>query len=304
VAAALRSILLLVFCLVLAGCSSTRFMYNRLDFILPWYVDDYAELDREQEAYLDERLQPFLAWHRTYELPCYLTLIDGINGALDRELTGDDIAAIVRDAEQAWYRTEDEALDWLIDLGGQLSDEQVEGFLAALDEKQAEYEEKYLERSDAEFHEDSYDRMVETAADYLGRLVREQRRLMRGASGRLQRVDREWLRERAAFIERLRLVMEREPGWEQGIRDLIATRDDSLSAEYLAAFEHNITILQVVTAETLNLRTDKQDRHLRARLEELRGDFVALIEEGGGADGECAAPTVMPMPTEAPPAGG
>lgn len=286
----LRPLALLLLCLVLVGCSGTRFMYNRLDFILPWYVDDYAELDRQQEAYLDERLEPFLAWHRTYELPCYLTLIDGINGALDRELTSDDIAAITRDAEEAWYRTEDEALDWLLDLGGKLSDEQVEGFLAALEEKQVEYEEEFLERSDEEFHEDSYDNMVDTASDYLGRLEREQKDVMRAASSELRRVDQEWLRERAAFIERLRELMKREPGWQDAVRDMIAARDDNVSPEYLEAFEHNVAILQRVTADTLNSRTEKQDKFLRKRLDGLHNDFVALIEQGGGADGECAAP--------------
>ena len=49
----------LLCCLLLLGaCSSTTFVYNRLDFILPWYVDDYAELNTQQDAYLDELLAP------------------------------------------------------------------------------------------------------------------------------------------------------------------------------------------------------------------------------------------------------
>ena len=47
--------------LCLAACSSTTFVYNRLDTILPWYVDDYVELNREQDKYLDGLLTPFLA---------------------------------------------------------------------------------------------------------------------------------------------------------------------------------------------------------------------------------------------------
>ena len=35
----------LIFVLSLLGaCSSTTFLYNRLDFLLPWYLGDYADL--------------------------------------------------------------------------------------------------------------------------------------------------------------------------------------------------------------------------------------------------------------------
>ena len=70
--------LLLASLLLLAACSSTTFFYNRLDFILPWYVDDFAELNGEQEKYLDELLAPFLHWHRAQELPRYLLILDKI----------------------------------------------------------------------------------------------------------------------------------------------------------------------------------------------------------------------------------
>ena len=42
-------ILTLALLLLLGACSGTTFVYNRLDFLLPWYVDDYAELNGEQE---------------------------------------------------------------------------------------------------------------------------------------------------------------------------------------------------------------------------------------------------------------
>ncbi len=60
-----RNFLLVMLLLTLVGCSSTTFIYNRLDFILPWYLDDYVDLNNEQDAFLDEQLAPFLpgtAW--------------------------------------------------------------------------------------------------------------------------------------------------------------------------------------------------------------------------------------------------
>jgi hypothetical protein len=125
--------------LLLGACSGTTFVYNRLDFIVPWYVDDYAELDTRQDAYLDELLGPFLAWHRTQELPNYVAIVDGIQSRLGEPLTAQDVATIFAEFEAAYLRLEGEALDALLKLGGQLSDEQVEGFIALLWEQQAEY---------------------------------------------------------------------------------------------------------------------------------------------------------------------
>ncbi len=70
--------------LALSACSSTTFVYNRLDFILPWYLDDYAELNGEQEEYLDTLLSPFLSWHRSQELPRYVDVLDRIEISLDK----------------------------------------------------------------------------------------------------------------------------------------------------------------------------------------------------------------------------
>jgi hypothetical protein len=265
--------------LLLSACSSTTFIYNRLDFILPWYLDDYAELNREQDKYLEELLSPFLAWHRSEELPRYLLILEQIDSSLDRQLEPEDVAAIAAEFEAAWYRLEGEALDWLLELGAELSDEQVQDFLAELQEQQSEYEEEYLERSEEEFQEDSYDSLLDSMQDYLGRLDSKQRAVLREASEGLMRSDRTWLTERAAWLERLAVMLQREPGWQQRIRDASAAKDETVSSEYLRIFEHNTSLIYRAIADTLNSRSDKQDRRLRGKLDDLQEDLQTLIAQ-------------------------
>ncbi|MDZ7783285.1 MAG: DUF6279 family lipoprotein [Halioglobus sp.] len=282
-ARAFRSGFLLCCLALAAGCSSTTFFYNRLDFILPWYIDDYANLNRQQKRHLDELLDPFLQWHRTRELPCYLLVLDEVETTLDRELTAQDIAALSLEFEKAWQRVEAEALGWAIELGERLSDEQMTEFLAELEERQRELREEYLERDDAEVAEDSYDRMADTAEDYLGRLQPEQRGILRTSSERLRRIDADWLAQRRVFLDRLAVVLEREPGWQSRLRALVAARDEQLSPGYVAALDHNLALLQETAAKVLNARSERQDRHLRRRLSGVRGDvrkLVAQAEEG------------------------
>ena len=56
---------ILLFSLIfLVGCSSTTFIYNRIDFLLPWYLESYVDLNQEQRQKLNELLEPFFEWHR------------------------------------------------------------------------------------------------------------------------------------------------------------------------------------------------------------------------------------------------
>jgi hypothetical protein len=264
---------------LLGGCSSTTFIYNRLDGIIPWYLDDYVELDDAQERQLDGLLAEFLAWHRRQELPRYVALLDRISADLDRSVSTEQITAIYAEMERAWLRLQDASLDWLLTLGESLSEAQVRQFLAYLQDKQEEFEQEYLERSDREFREDSYEALEDSLQDYLGRLSTEQRGRLRAASLDLQRSDAVWLQERAVWLQRLELLLQRQPGWQQQLREAIALRNETVSERYRAAYEHNLEVICGAVAEVLDSRSEKQDRRLRAELRDLREDLQTLIAE-------------------------
>jgi hypothetical protein len=52
--------LMLCLATVLMGCSANRFIYNRADTFVRWVVDDYVDLNRDQQAAFDTQLQQFL----------------------------------------------------------------------------------------------------------------------------------------------------------------------------------------------------------------------------------------------------
>ena len=292
-------VLLLVF---LTACSSTTFVYNRLDFLLPWYLGDYVELEREQKKYLGSLLDPFLQWHRVEELPQYLQMLQKAERKLDGPLIAADIEAISLSFEAAWLRLESRALEWLMELGEQLSDEQINGFVTELRDKQTEYEEKYLTRTDDEYHEEAYENLRDSLQDYMGRLDSDQRELLKDSSLELLRSDGVWLTERTAWIEMLERVLQREPGWQQALREAIVSRDDTVSAAYRDTYSHNTAVIYATLAEVINSRSEKQDRRLRAEIRSLERDLETLIEQGReNVDQAAAAPPANAGPTTAAP---
>ena len=272
--------------LCLGACSGTTFVYNQLDNILPWYIDDYVNLDGSQEQQLDQGLQPFLAWHRQQELPRYVELMNEIDGSLGQPVTAKEVAVIYDGIEVAWLRLEEESLDWLLELGGTLSDEQVQDFLAYLQERQEEYEEEYLPRTEAEYREETYDSFVDSFGNYMGRLDAGQRERLQQASAEMERSDGVWLQERAAWLHRLAVMMQREPGWQQRVREAVAARGETVSEQYREVYQHNLEVIFSTAADMLNSRSEKQDRRLRGELAGLREDLQTLIAEGGGTASE------------------
>jgi DNA-dependent RNA polymerase auxiliary subunit epsilon len=263
--------------LLLGACSSTSFVYNRLDFIVPWYADDYVDLDAGQREQLDEMLVPFLAWHRQQELPRYIELLDDIQLRLDRPLAPDDVAASYAEVEQAWIRLQGQALAWLLELGDGLTDEQVEEFLEELQDQQLEYEKKYLRRSEETYRQESYDNFKDSLQDNLGRLDKAQRQRLLDASEELRRSDAIWLREREIWLQRMGVILQREPGWQEVMREAIQRRDQTTSSLYLETFDHNLQVVFAAVADVLNSRTPKQDKHLRGRLADLREELESLL---------------------------
>lgn len=275
-----RRLMALAAMLFLVACSSTTFFYNRLDFLIPWYMGRYVDLDREQSQYLDQQLLPFLAWHRAEELPRYLELLDQAEVLLDHPVTGADIETLSLSAEEAWLRVEGRALQWMIELGNRLSDSQMEEFIGELRKRQTKYEKKYLPRSEEEYREEAFENLRDSLQDYMGRLDTAQRETLRDAVQGLQRSDGIWLEERARWIDRLETILQREPGWEERLRAAIDTREDTVSEAYNATYENNLWVVHQAIASTINSRNDKQDRRLRREIQDLREDLGVLIEQG------------------------
>ncbi len=284
-----RSYLVAVGLLLLSACSSTTFVYNQLDYLVPWYVDGYVDLNPQQERHLDGLLAPFLAWHRSRELPAYLQILETIEGNLDQPQTPEMVAAVFSDFEAAWLRLEAESLDWLLDLGAQLSDAQIAQLMEELWERQADFEEEYLERTDEEFYQESYEDAKDNAKEYLGPLSDAQREQLFAFSRSLQRSDSAWLKARAQWLTKLGVLLERKPGWQQRVREAVAAQRENQSPEYQRVFDHNLQAICVVIAQLLDGRSEQQDLHLRDRLSSLREDLQSLV-----AEGEEAVPAPIP----------
>ena len=266
--------------LTLSSCSATQFIYNRVDILVRWYLDDYVSLDREQQARFDGRLEALLEWHRREELPAYVVLLDDALTILDDGVPLEDTRAMADRIEKAAIRFQDPFLELLLSTGEDLRPDQRQEFVDVLMSKQEEFEEDRLARDDAEYREDLEDRFDKQLSRYLGPLTAEQTDLIAVGVSEMTRLDRFWLEDRRVWIAELSVILlEAEPDWPDQVRALIAGRDDALLPAYREGIDHNGEVILQLSRDVLIARTDKQDRKLRNRLQSLRDDLAALAAQ-------------------------
>ena len=270
---------ILLFSLIfLVGCSSTTFIYNRIDFLLPWYLESYVDLNQEQRQKLNELLEPFFEWHREEELLKYVKIIEDFESILDEKIELGSIEAITHEVEQSWFRLEDNMIAWVIPMTRELSNEQITEFLQTMQTKTAQNENKYLSRNLQTYQNDNYKRIRKNLRRFIGGMNKDQLDLIDIASKEMIRVDGQWIDNRKALIENLKVILKRGDGWELDLEN-ITHRDDKVASNYRRTYSHNIAVNERLFVEILNSRTEKQDKKLRSQLLRYKTDIKTLIAQ-------------------------
>ena len=266
----------LIFVLLLVGCSTTTLIYNRIDFLVPWYLGNYVELTKSQKQYLDELLIPFFSWHRYEELPKYLEIINSTKNILEGEVKPEGIATISSNVEKSWFRLEREVLVWMTPLVSNLNDEQIQSFLQVMQKKATEYENKNLGRSDNDYRQDIYEKIRDNLQQFMGELSQQQLSVLKTYSEDMHRDDGVWLQNREALLVSLSSILERESGWKERL-SRINQRDDPVSQSYRETYAHNLDVIYHLIAEVLNTRSEKQDQRISRQLSKYRTDIETLM---------------------------
>jgi hypothetical protein len=261
--------------LLLTGCTAT-FTYNRLDWLIPWYVDGYVDLNREQRQILEGQLEPLLKWHREKELARYIDMLDRIERELGSPVTADTVQAWIDDITVALERTEASMLSLALDFSESLSDAQMAEFTANLWQRQSDYEEEFLDRSEEVYRRDSYDSLANFLRRFTGPLQSAQKERLRIAADKLLRFDKAWLEERSLWLKTLEPLLRREPGWQQRVQAAYTARKVQRTPRYREYLAHNLGVISEALAEVLNQLDSKQRKRLAREFDDLRSRLREL----------------------------
>ena len=276
----------LVACLLvtvsLVACTAS-FTYNQLDWLIPWYVEDYIDLSRDQRKLLRGHLTPVLQWHREEELSGYIVILDRIESDLAVPVQPATVRGWIDEATAAGQRVEESMLSVALDFGASVSPEQMDEFAASLRKQQREYEEEFLDRSDEEYVTDNHENLVEFIERFTGRLDGGQKQRLFTAAGDLQRFDGVWLQDRENWLNRLEPLLQRPPGWQSSVQAAYMNRETSRSSAYREILDHNLGIVTAAVADLMNGLSDRQRQRVTREINNLRSQLEKLISQSRSA---------------------
>ncbi len=269
--------LILIILLVLSTACSNKFFYSQLDWLIPWYVDDYVDLTFVQKENLDEQVEMLLQWHRGEELSRYIEILNHIEKDVTEDVTVETVKTWFDVVLFSAKRIETNILPSAIALGEKLTEEQMAEFVKNLWERQAELEDEYLSRSNEEYIEDNFENLADNLGKYVGRLSDTQKERLNKAASSLQRFDHVWLEDRRAWLEKVEDLMKREQGWQQATIDAFVLRGEQQPKRFKQYLSYNTNIINEAIADVINQLSDKQRGKLLNEIADIRNDFRVII---------------------------
>ncbi len=162
--------------LSLSGCNAVRLGYNNAPDLTYWWLDGYFDFDGPQSTRLRNDLHALQDWHRKEELPPLATTLKNLQAAAPQDVTAAQVCQLSQYVEERIQTTLDRAAPTAVALGPTLSSAQLEHLARALDKRNREWREEWMDGSPEERAERRLKKLVERAEGFYGRITEVQRK--------------------------------------------------------------------------------------------------------------------------------
>lgn len=275
----LRIVCVLFLCIFLGACSATRVLYNQLDWVTVWYLNGYFSLDEAQKDQLRDAVSRNLEWHRRTQLPEYAKFC--------RQLERDAAGALTAELLEARYERMIELFDEFLqhalpDVSAfflSLSDEQVDEFIAKLEENNQELWEEYAGDQPDDRTEQREKAAFKGFKRVLGRLTDEQKDVIRSHLANMHDVSEYWIESRRRWqLEFRDLIVERppDPEFTERLTALMIDPNRTDDPEYRRKVDENRQMFIAMTVDLSEILTDRQREKVTERLQNFARDFEIL----------------------------
>ena len=278
-----RILISLFIVLSLSSCMGIKFTYNNLDWLVPWYVEDFIELTDAQEDQFVTEFDDLWAWHRTSELPKYIMSLKRLETDItNKNMSMENLLSFQEESRIHYHTVAEKVIKQGIDLLATLSDEQMDEIREIITEDLKEDEEEIVESDKEERLKDRQKRIEKNYREWIGKLTEKQKEQIALWSAQLQSTSEfrlEYLKaSRKAFLDAMDQRADKEKLQER-LLYLVFDRDELHSKEHLEAREHNRDVMRQLTLVMEKSLTKKQRKRLVNRIKNYRETFEELVEE-------------------------
>lgn len=276
-------VILLCLIVLLTACSSIKTLYNQLDWLLPWYLDDYVSLNDEQQGPFKKQLESAIQWHRQHQLPEYADFLDWLAASAEDGLDEVEIDSIYRELRQFIDLLIEGLLLQFIDIIEVMDEEQFRQFSDNLDDKNQQFKDKYINTPEAEQRAKRADKKLESIENWTGTVTQQQRQIVDRWSQSYLLMGAEYLESRLAWQQRLKQVLDQRNDsqfLQSALLMLVKQRRSLRSESFLEKKRFNDNRDKRLYLELDRSLTSQQRVFLLNRLRSTARDFRELAEQG------------------------
>lgn len=268
----------LMCCLLLVGCG-TKFVYNNMDWLLIEYLEDYVDLNSDQESLIEQRVALLSEWHRSEEIPNYVEHLDELMTLDLKNLTAAQLNAQEEKLRAHTDRIVKRVAPDLAQLIHKLSDEQVDELMDNIRVRHSKYKAKYSQLNEEEVRQVYAERIAESMENWLGRLTKDQERLVEQWSNDLQITTSDWSDHQTNLRIRISQLLNQRSDLNATERDMntLLVESESLYSPMLRSkIEHNRDVATRYIVEIATQASDKQIEHYRKELSDWKEIALAI----------------------------
>lgn len=255
-----------------------RLLYNRLDWIIPIYIDEYVSLTGQQEDFFNPLIDRVLGWHRAEELPRYIQLLDALKSAQKQPMSRDQVLDFFAEAEGLWGDLLQRILPALGELTSTLQEGQIQEVDDGLQKKIRKLQRKYGQKNQTERRAMIAGKVSDTMQDLLGEVTEQQAELISAWSRTKNDTTKDWLAFRDTWRRTFIELLQHRQGvyYPDQLRLFLLQPEKLYSAAHEQAIRENRRLLAQLIADLSATLAPDQQNHLQQKLSEIIADLYSL----------------------------
>ena len=274
-------IAIILVALVLTGCG-TRLVYPNLDWLIPWYLDNYMALDSRQKSDVKKVVSRHLNWHCGTQLDIYAKFLHEFSrevGDANHPITFSSMNQRWDELQGFWKKLMTKISPDVADLLLNLSDSQIDAMFTRLEKRNRELAAKHvdIDRDLIESKRRKY--MLKNTKRWISQLTPEQKQLVTEWSRLWKPTEVDWMTHRRDIQNEYRKLLSRrneESYFRDRIFDLLVNRERYRSAAYQQKIEFNTHLTIGLMLDIDRQLSNAQRKHLQKKLASLARDFEHL----------------------------
>lgn len=276
-----KHIFFLCLLLGLTGCSA-KLIYNHLDWLIPWWVDDYISLDRDQRTMLESRLIQQLEWHCRTQLPDYAVFLRKLGNNLRNSaepISQEKLGYYNRTISKHWKELMKRIGPDIADILMTASDDQIAELFVNLGKNSHKLKAEYTAQPPGILDRNRQQLMIKRMEYWLGSVTAGQKKAVADWSSQLEPIAADWLQNRErmqAEFQRLLKGRTMDPDFKANLVGLLADAENYRSAAYQLKIETNTNITFLFLQRIDRQLAPSQRSYLLKQIESLARDFDQL----------------------------